>query len=383
MPDTTVVYFDSTMTGAPALSGTAGALIGILDACLQDGFGGVTLDSLVVASNVATATYSSGHGFTMQGAAGPVILIAGATPAGLNGKWRVTVTSTTEFTFTTSGISNQTATGTITAKRAPAGFTKVYSGTNKAAYRSDDVTGTRLYLQINDSTTTYATSSGYESMNDVDTGTGDFGSPTYWRKSNVEDSSTRPWALFGDSRAFYLFPYWYSANTNVTEGFFFGDVCSYRLAGDPYGCALIGSDINNSAYPGGNSSNQNEFKLLQASDIVGHKIARNYTQLSANEGFGKIGHVLNSYLMGGMSGFSYPDLMNNSLIVAPVSICENSTIIRGKLPGLYAPMHYREPANKSIIDTVGDAEITIMTIAQGYAGDYCGMAALDITGPWR
>jgi len=58
MPDTSVVYFDSTMTGAPALSGTAGTLIGLLDACLQDGFGGVTLDSLVVASNVATATYS-------------------------------------------------------------------------------------------------------------------------------------------------------------------------------------------------------------------------------------------------------------------------------------------------------------------------------------
>lgn len=383
MTDTTVVYFDSTMTGAPSLSGTAGALIGVLDACLQDGVGSVTLDSLVVTDNVATATDSSGHGFTMQGNTGPVILIAGATPSGLNGRWRVTVTRTTEFTFTTSGISNQTATGTITAKRAPAGFTKVYSGTNKAAYRADCVTGTRLYLQVNDTTTTYTNVSGYESMSDVDTGTDAFGSSTYWRKSNVADSSTRPWALFGDSRAFYLFPYWYSNNTNVTEGCFFGDICSYRLAGDPYGCALIGSTINGSAYPGGNSPGQNEFKALSKYDIVAHKIARDHTQLRKNKSFGKLGHFLNGSLMGGMSDFAYPDPMNNSFMVAPVSISESAVVIRGTLPGLYAPFHYVAPANGSIIDQMGESEKTLITIMLGdEVGNY-GVAALDITGAWR
>ena len=383
MPDTSVVYFDSTMTGAPSLSTAAGALIGVLDACLQDGFGGVTLDSLIVASNVATATYSSGHSFTMQGETGPVILIAGATPSGLNGRWRVTVTSSTQFIFTTSGISDQTATGTITAKRAPAGFTKVYSGTNKAAYRADDVTGTRLYLQVNDTTTTYTTVSGYESMSDVDTGTDAFGSSTYWRKSNVADSSTRPWALFGDSRAFYLFPYWDSNNTNVTEGCFFGDICSYRLAGDPYGCALIGSAVNNSPYSGGNSSGQNEFKALSLSDLVAHKIARDHTQLIKNKSFGKLGHYLNGSLMGGVSGFDYPDPMNNSFMVAPVSLSESAVVIRGTLPGLYAPFHYRAPANGSIIDQVGESEKTLMTIMLGYGGGDYGVAALDITGAWR
>ena len=40
----------------PQLSGTAGALMTILDACLVNGYGSDTLDNLVVASNVATCT---------------------------------------------------------------------------------------------------------------------------------------------------------------------------------------------------------------------------------------------------------------------------------------------------------------------------------------
>ena len=114
MPDTTVRYYDVTMSGAPALSGTAGALIGVLDACLVDGFGSVTLDSAAVASNVATRSISTGHGFAMIGDTGSVIRIAGATPSGLNGDWRVaSVPGSTTFTFVTSGISDQTASGTI------------------------------------------------------------------------------------------------------------------------------------------------------------------------------------------------------------------------------------------------------------------------------
>ena len=50
-----VVYFTSTMSGAPTLTNTAGSLIGILDACLVDGLGSVTLDSLVVAHIYAVA----------------------------------------------------------------------------------------------------------------------------------------------------------------------------------------------------------------------------------------------------------------------------------------------------------------------------------------
>ena len=64
-----------TDAGVPQLSGTAGALITVLDACLVNGYGSVTLDSITVTSNVATCTKSTGHGFTALGTVGPVIRV--------------------------------------------------------------------------------------------------------------------------------------------------------------------------------------------------------------------------------------------------------------------------------------------------------------------
>jgi hypothetical protein len=66
-----IKYFDSTMAGAPSMADAAGNLVAVLDACLVDGVGSVTLDSLVVAGDVATGTLSTGHGFTMAGLTGP------------------------------------------------------------------------------------------------------------------------------------------------------------------------------------------------------------------------------------------------------------------------------------------------------------------------
>lgn len=86
MPDTSVKVFSSTDTSAPTLANTVGSLITVLDACLVNGYGSVTLSSLVVSSNVATATVAAGHGFTMIGDTGHVIKIEGAAPSGLNGE---------------------------------------------------------------------------------------------------------------------------------------------------------------------------------------------------------------------------------------------------------------------------------------------------------
>lgn len=124
MTDTSVRYYDSTMTGAPnTVNNTAGGLLSVLNACLDTGFNSVTLTSLAVSSNVATATKAN-HGFAAltDGTIRvyPVIRISGATPAELNGDWRLaSIPDADTFTFATTGISDQTASGTITAKRAP------------------------------------------------------------------------------------------------------------------------------------------------------------------------------------------------------------------------------------------------------------------------
>lgn len=373
MTDTTVVYFDSTMTGAPSLSDTAGALIGVLNACLQDGFGSVTLGSLVVTDNVATATYSNGHGFAMQGNTGPVILIAGATPSGLNGRWRVTVTSTTQFTFATSGISNQTATGTITAKRAPAGFSKTYSGTNKAAYRADAIAGTRLYLRVDDTGTTNARVRGYETMSDIDTGTGLF--PTdaqisgggYVYKSNGASSSPRSWSLYADDRIVYLLCD--SANDSTwVGGFVFGDIDSYA-PGDAYCCALIASQ--------GESANLC-LALLNSSSAS--YVARSYRQVGSSLASARYSHGKTSSGLG-YQGQTYPSPVDNGLHLWPVEAFDSTSVARGLMPGLWNPIHNSDTAHATLFDSVtGLSGITIKTNRTG-GTNYC--AAFDLTGPWR
>ena len=204
--NSSVKHFRSNMTGAPTLNGVAGALIGVLDACLVNGFNLKTIDSLTVAAGVATASVGGGHGYEPE----TVVLIAGASPAGLNGAKRILSTTTNTFTFAAAGLGDQTATGAITAKLAPAGWEKVFSGTNKAVYRSLDVTGTRMYLRVDDTAAQFARVVGYEAMTDVDTGVNRF--PTeaqrsggfWWCKASNATATARGWTLFADSRTFYL-----------------------------------------------------------------------------------------------------------------------------------------------------------------------------------
>jgi len=368
MPNS-VKYFDSTMSGAPSLSGTAGALIGVLDACLVDGFGSVTVDSLVVASNVVTATVSAGHQFAMVGNTGPVIRIAGATPSGLNGDWRVTVTSSTAFTFATSGISDQTATGTISAKRAPAGFSKAFSGTDKAVYRSDDITGTRLFCRIDDAYTTYSRIRGYEAMSDVDTGTGLF--PTdaqisgggYVFKAN---GTNRAWTLFSDGRAVY-----FSCDTNGNAtwwgGFCFFDIDSY-VASDAFGCGLIYVINSSSSLP----------NLHSLGITTGSVLARASNQLGGSLLSARYSHSKTSSL--GNGGEAYPAAADNSVHLARVECWEGTTVSRGLMPGLWNPVHSSPLTQGLVIENIPSLPNRTL-LAQLISASYG--CAIDITGPWR
>ncbi len=88
MPDTSVKIYQSTDTGMPSITGLAGGILSALD-LLVYGSSTLAVSALVVYNDVATVTVSAGHGLTMIGTIGPVVTIAGATPAGLNEEWRL------------------------------------------------------------------------------------------------------------------------------------------------------------------------------------------------------------------------------------------------------------------------------------------------------
>jgi hypothetical protein len=368
MADTSVKVYDSTMSGAPSLSGTAGALIAVLDACIVNGFGSVTLTGLVVANNVATGTVNSGHGLAMLAGVGPVIHISGASPSALNGVWRIdSVPSSTAFTFATDGIADQTATGTIVVKRAPAGFEKAFSGTNTAAYRSLDVLGTRHYLRVNDSTNAqWAYIYLYESMTSATAGVLAFppSGLTYLFKSNTADSTARTWEIYADTRCFYMFVnHDGSASGHCVGAMFFGDLASLK-EGDAYHSAIVGHATV--------SATDNCLFIFNDAAAGDRGICRSYTQIGGAVEFSRVAY--------GSFDAPYPNPANNSLLLSPVFAVEAGGTWRGTMPGWYRAIHaYSALAHKAtVLGALGQGRP--IRAAQKYAAS---VTAFDLLGPWR
>lgn len=388
-----VCLFQSTDLGAPTLSGTVGELIAVLDACLINGYNSVAVSSMTRSGSVVTVTTSAPHGFALYGTTGisGIAQISGAAEADYNGKWRVTgVTSPTVFTFNIGVLTPATpATGSITCKRAPAGWEKPYSGTNKAVYRQPVGTN-RFYLRADDNSpsggnATQAAVRAYEAMTDVDTGTQPF--PTSGQastglafpKSATVSATTRPWTLIADEAHFYWLADINSAGSSGVVCF--GDLANPYKPGDAFHtmiiAGIVGTNTNIAASEFENISN------VLSQTRARHYMARTYNQLGASTAFGKIGD-LNMGSMGGTSGgMTYPAPHDNGLYVSGVRVNEAS-LLRGLMPGLYMPLHDQPLADGTFTtDIVGLAGRVLLAKKLNQGGVSSGEALFDITGPWH
>jgi hypothetical protein len=391
MPDTSVKYFLSTMSGAPAISGSVGAGIGVLDACLINGFGSVTISSLVVSDGIATATVSTGHGFID----GVVVMISGATPAELNGETRLIYVSTTQFMFSAEGISNQTATGTISVKMAPLGWEKAFSGTNLAAYRGIDGDWVRPYLRIDDTGTYPLYARLYESMSDINTG--DNPVPTVaqlanglnWKKSNDASTAARAWAIIGDGRFFYL-----GIDGAGTErwAWYSTGALARSLETDLYAVALTGNT---------DTGNATDY-INGFSEVNVNYDAYTPTQRLLRLANGSIGglrfmkasmHVNTATTLGTTASSTeigaYGPAYASPLMVAPVLVREETLhgAFRGVMPGMGCPLQNMNAANitaPTVFSGVypGPA-LLVPSLRAGSSSSTYNFIAFDITGPWR
>ena len=243
--DFSVYYFNEGLRGVPQLSGTSGALIAVLDACLITGFGTVSVTSLTVADGVATATVSAGNSFNPH----HIILIEGASDPALNGRHRVLLdgNSSTSFSFKTTAA-NGPASGTISAKYAPVpGWEKPFSATNKAVYRA--TTGNRFYYRVDDSLPEkyVAEIRGYETMASVDVGEAPFpllSLVSTIEKSNAANATGKFWDLVADCRAVMFGAQQYPAIGAVpfaTPARYFGEMVSLAPNGDAWCSAVLSS----------------------------------------------------------------------------------------------------------------------------------------------
>lgn len=388
MATTPVRWFHSGMSGAPVLSGAAGSLIQLLDACLIDGFDTKTINSISVAAGVATVTISAGHSYDVHA----VVRIAGVTGAlsALNDDWRLTSAGASTFTFACPGIADGSAAGTMTAKRSPAGWAKPYAATNKGVYQSQNLAATRLYLRADDTAPNLAAVRGYESLTDIDTGTNLF--PTiaqlaatsfHWARSSTSDGTARPWSLFADDCALYFLPEYHAGYPSNPQFYGFGDLVKLAPS-DAYHAFIFGCAAAAVQIPTNGVSSSN----LGGTSGSGTFIARAASQAVGALANGRVGSMISLYF-----GQSAPNISTspdgNVHLHAPILALDGSGVasapIRGAYPGIIQPLQAAPVAHRTVIDGEGAfAGRAIMfnnVVAATTASP--GRIAIDITGPWR
>ena len=399
------VYY-SDQAGAPTLNGAAGSFIAVLDACLINGYNSLSVTSITRAANIVTVQTATAHGYTSEQdnywskpGVGNIATISGATETDYNGEWPVTVLSSTTFTFDIGSATPTTpATGTITTKRAPAGFSKSFNDTNRAAYRSNDITSRRFYLYVNDTGdcangfgARYAWWRGYEKMTSIDTGEGLFpqiqqsgAQGQYVCKSNALDSSSRKWALISDGKSFFLVlhPDIGSPSASVSSNsssYWFGDY----IPTSPDGYAVLISGHPSSHTGHGSTTNSGMFAPSGSTTggVGWDCIARKYNgQQTPAFPSGKIGHGMAQACFGYAGYLNYPDPFGNRMFAAQIKVFE-PYIIRGTLP-LYDGVHGRVHSDREIIGNIVGREDRnfICLLGTPSNASYLGSIYVDVTG---
>lgn len=387
MTDTSVKFFHSNMQSSPTLTNAAGSLIGILDACLVNGFGSLTASSAVVSAGKLVLTFASAHSFQKYA----VARISGITDAGytgLNGDFKVdTVISATSISIVVTGYSDATLTSTVTALMAPLGWTKLYTDTNRAVYQSSDATSSLMTFMFNDTATMYTAVRGYESASSASAGTGPFpttSQQSVWQWYKSVDSTARGWYLFGDSKTVYFvcFPSSSYSSYSMTQGF--GDFTPI-VSSDAYRAFIGATNYTDSA-----NNPWAQYTSIGTADpsYSGPWAPRSYNTLPnvpvrlynrwqlynycSNDGGGCIS--------GSPGSIPWPNPIDGGLMLADIYLLEGYNL-RGRMRGVYATSQAtgRTLAHGTIFPDVNGKAYIYMWNTGNNSG---GGIFFDITGPW-
>lgn len=234
------------------------------------------------------------------------------------------------------------------------GWTKAFTGTNIASYRAP--TGNRHYLNVDDTTTLNSRLRGFEVATAAGVapaaGTGPF--PTdamnsggfYFLKGD-DTTTARKWWFLSNGPLFYLTSYCAGSQLYTTT-LTFGEFPSAKAA-DAYNTILgAGWSANDYIYP------MYVYNINTAGSGVA--IARSYTQLGgAVGGVRIIPYYYGSQSQIGSSGAAYPSPLEGALLLSKVQVSEpGAYLMRGFLPGIWAPLHVRPLLDGDTFTGTGD-----------------------------
>lgn len=343
----TTYVFNSTDTGAPSRTGIAGADITFWDALLVNGYNSKSGVTITRTGSVATATYTA-HGYVN----GQVLEIAGAGQSEYNGQYLIYNVTANTFDFTVSGTPATPATGTITSKVAGAGWTKPFTGAQKAGYLAP---GGGFYIRIDDSGTTSSRITAYKTMSDVDTGTEQtpttalFSGGLYLCKSSTADATARPWSVVIRNGGKTVYGRVQRTSVAASSNLFnFGEFLS-RRPGDSYNINVCCSASATASSDAGDNSLGNASTVVSA----GHFIMRSYTQLGGPIQAFRVGDGLIFPGVFGVAGFAFPNVVDGNVDMVLPRIMESTTVHRGWAAGAYMPSHNKPLSDLSTFEGSG------------------------------
>ncbi len=269
----------------------------------------------------------------------------------------------------------------------PAGWTKPYTGTDKAAFRNSLAAGgTGMHIRVDDSGSgtggaREALVRAYLTMSDVDTGTietptaAQLAASIVWRKSNTVDSTARAWTLVADERTFYL---------TISDGFAHvicaaGDIDSY-VPGDAYPFFIAGRSAQAGASSYGSGYGLTLRALSWATPTAnGLYLARGYSGAGSPVAcaiplLATTASGAGSAIGGGSGQIASPAPGSGLDSWHPAFIASESTM-RGRFRGLYVPVtsmagiaagtEYADPPGLPS----GSKLVALRHIASGTGGD--------------
>lgn len=386
---TSVKWAVSSMVGAPTLNGTAGSLIALLDAFLVNGFGTKAVDSAVVTGGVCRMAITGASAAQDHS----VIQLAGVTGGGavLNGEQRVSAATPSYVEFACD-LPDGPLAGTITFKIAPAGWSKEFSATNVAVYRSNDISSTRMFLRVDDTGVLDARVTGYEVMSDVSNGVGAFPSAAqvsgggYWPKASSAGTTSRAWTVAADSKSFVIHMHTAASNQGASGSVWaFGDFDSLKN-GDAYACALQCAESSVSSSVGVQTSSVEYISPASGSSTF---IARSFTHVGSSiRGIhGVEAFITGSGVAGAVAGAmtpNYPNGPGNALLLTRKLLGESAVGARGRLRGVHIPA---QNCHESFswcdkIDRPGGRKLFAVKCGAPAGTSSAGVLFFDITGPW-
>lgn len=239
------------------------------------------------------------------------------------------------------------------------GWTKPFSSGNVAVYKQP-AGSNGFYLRVDDSGANFARACLYETMSDVDTGTGQ--TPTDAQRSGgyyIHKKTPGGWIAFAHGGNLHLFTQYDASRTNY---FRVTDLISNKAV-DPYNTNISGQTTDTPTV-----SNTACVSSFSGAALFSH-VVRSAAGTGESVEAGQVNVGLSTTISSG--GPAYPDPVSGKLRVGTFRIAEKaSNSVRGYIPGVLLMDHNgTQFTDRSTLDGTGAlAGRTFMAVSWGFNG---------------